>query len=60
LKDFHRWAEGAYQLPVVIAIFFKSLLSFLEQFKDGLRGIDCSSMAAKGLLQERSIPVILA
>ena len=36
LKDVHRWSEAGYQPPIAIAIFLKSLLSFLEQFKDGL------------------------
>ena len=30
LEDFHYRAEAGYEPPIAIAIFFKSLLSFLE------------------------------
>ena len=36
MYDCHCRAETTYESPIAIAICFKSLLSFLEQHKDGL------------------------
>ena len=39
MEDLDRWADAAYQSPVLIAILSKGLLSFFEKFKDGMRRI---------------------
>jgi hypothetical protein len=36
MNDCHCRAETTYKSPIAIAICFKSLLSILEQYKDGL------------------------
>ena len=45
-------AEAVYQSPIPIAIFFKSFLPFLKQFKDSVGGDGLLELLGKGILRK--------
>jgi hypothetical protein len=52
VKNSNRWAEVTYQPPIPIAIFFKRLLPFLKQFKDGIGGVGLLELLDEGILRK--------
>jgi hypothetical protein len=52
MKDLHRWAERAYQSPISVTIFFKSLLSLSKEFKDGIGRVGKLELLSEGILRE--------
>ena len=52
MEDFHCRAEASYKSPIAIAICFKSFLSFLEKYKDGLWRIQLIDHGGERTLRE--------
>jgi len=52
IKNPNSRAEAVYQSPIPIAIFFKSLLPFLKQFKDSVGGDGLLELLGKGITEK--------
>jgi len=52
MKDVHCWSEAVYQCPIPTAIFFESLLPFLEKLKDVIGGSGELKLVGKRILRE--------
>ena len=50
MKDVHCWTEAVYQSPIPTAIFFKSLLPFLQKLKDVIGGSGELKFVGEGIL----------
>jgi hypothetical protein len=52
MKDLHCWTEAVYQHPIPTAIFFKSLLPFLQKLKDVIGSSGELQFFGEGILRE--------